>query len=190
MKHCSHVCVAHLCFINSFIISVVLLIFHFSSVSRARGGVGWHKRRVSGRLGFWASSQNQSNHRQRDHKYKSYQSIQSLLYTNPRKSPSIAVRQCWVVRWGAIINLSDLIRHHPTTAVLLHFTQPDSLSNLLLIIAFQINALLKLLPRKKIPSEMNVAPPFELPNLYVKVSRKLNKGVPNAKKNSENITCF
>ena len=158
MKHCSHVCVAHLCFINSFIISVVLLIFHFSSVSRARGGVGWHKRRVSGRLGFWASSQNQSNHRQRDHKYKSYQSIQSLLYTNPRKSPSIAVRQCWVVRWGAIINLSDLIRHHPTTAVLLHFTQPDSLSNLLLIIAFQINALLKLLPRRKIPSEINVAP--------------------------------
>ena len=147
-------------FVNSFIISVVLLIFHFSSVSRARGGVGWHKRRVSGRLGFWASSQNQSNHRQRDHKYKSYQSIQSLLYTNPRKSPSIAVRQCCEVGWGAIINLSDLIRHHPTTAVLLHFTQPDSLSNLLLIIAFQINALLKLLPRKKIPSEMNVATPL------------------------------
>ena len=100
MKHCSHVCVAHLCFINFFIISVVLLIFHFSSVSRARGVVGWHKRRLSGRLGFWASSQNQSNHRQRDHKYKSYQSIQSLLYTNPRKSPSIALRQCCVVRWG------------------------------------------------------------------------------------------
>ena len=160
MKHCSHVCVAHLCFINFFIISVVLLIFHFSSVSRARGGVGWHKRRVSGRLGFWASSQNQSNHRQRDHKYKSYQSIQSLLYTNPRKSPSIAVRQCCEVGWGAIINLSDLIRHHPTTAVLLHFTQPDSLSNLLLIIAFQINALLKLLPRRNIASEMNVAPPL------------------------------
>ena len=94
MKHCTHVCVAHLCLLILLSLALLLLIFHFSSVSRARGGVGWHKRRVSGRLGFWASSQNQSNHRQRDHKYKSYQSIQSLLYTNPRKSPSIAVRQC------------------------------------------------------------------------------------------------
>ena len=29
---------------------------------------------------------------------------------------------------------------------------------------------------------MKAAPPFELPHLYVEVSRKLNKGVPNAKK--------
>ena len=29
---------------------------------------------------------------------------------------------------------------------------------------------------------MKVAPPFELPHLYVKVSRKLNKGVANEKK--------
>ena len=34
----------------------------------------------------------------------------------------------------------------------------------------------------ELPSEMEVAPPYELPNLYIEVSRKLNKGVSNAKK--------
>ena len=43
----------------------------------------------------------------------------------------------------------------------------------------------------KLSSELEVAPQYELPNLYVEVSRKLNKGVNARKqKNYENITCF